>query len=463
MRPEEIVKRALRMVKPKEDERRRLEKITEQAHRIVSELSEEVPGILDVSIEGSAAKDTWIRERMEADIFIHFDPKIPREDMEEKVIRIGVEAIKRLGGKPTLMYAEHPYVEGVIRNVTVDIVACYRVEPPNWISATDRTPHHTRYVRERLNSRMKDEVRLLKSFLLSCGAYGAEIKVRGFSGYLSELITLAHGGFLETVKAASMWKPPIVIDIEGSYESKDDILKAFQDSNLIVVDPVDRERNVAAAVSDTKLAEFILASKFFIRSPSLSFFKQRSRRITLTRVRRLMKGRKLLLIFFRVVGEPPPDVLWGELRKTEKGVRKALERIGFKVYRVDSWTNLRDCILTYELNFTELPRYELRKGPPAYLDNSIDFALKWVRKGVSGPWLEGFRLHALSRRRETGVEKLLRREIKLGRVSVARDLQKSMINATITTRLDKLPRRMLRDPGFQSYIHDFLQHRPNYL
>ncbi len=463
MKHQDILDRALRIVRPTARERKILEATAEKALQIVSELASGLPGIVDVSLEGSAAKDTWIRERMEADVFIHFDPSVPREAMEREVVRIGMEAIRRMGGEPMLMYAEHPYVEGTINNVTIDIVACYRVKPPNWISATDRTPYHTRYVRERMTRELRDQVRLLKKFLLSCEAYGAEIKVRGFSGYLSELLILAHGGFYETVMSASKWRPPIVIDLEVHYGSRDEVVEAFQGQSLIVVDPVDRRRNVAAAVSDTRLAEFILASKLFAQKPSLKFFRAREPRTSLGTLRRLIRKRNILFIEFRVGGRIPPDVLWGELRRTEKGVRKALERLGFQVYRSDSWTNLRDCVISLELDSSTLPSYELRRGPPAYMDNSLDFVLKWVRKGVSGPWLDGFRLYVLSERRETRAEKLLRSEIRMGRVSLAKDLHDKVKKARITTSLNNLPRKLLRDPDFQKHLHRFLQHRPNYL
>jgi len=141
LRLEEVLAEALRIVKPTEEDEALLKNVVDRVKNMLEEEASRVEGVLGVSLEGSAAKNTWIRGKEEADIFIHFDKNVPRDEMEKKVIEMGFRAIERMGGKPRLMYADHPYVEGVIDGVTVDVVACYDVEPPNWLSATDRTPH----------------------------------------------------------------------------------------------------------------------------------------------------------------------------------------------------------------------------------------------------------------------------------------------------------------------------------
>ncbi|HDD66543.1 MAG TPA: CCA-adding protein, partial [Nitrososphaeria archaeon] len=141
MRVEEIAEKALRIVKPSKLEEKRFGRIVDEALKTARELAENAPGVVDVTLEGSAAKNTWVRGRAEADIFIHFDPETSREELEKRIVELGTELIEKLGGEPMLMYADHPYVEGVIKGVTIDVVACYRVEPRKWIGATDRTPY----------------------------------------------------------------------------------------------------------------------------------------------------------------------------------------------------------------------------------------------------------------------------------------------------------------------------------
>ncbi len=124
----------------------------------------------------------------------------------------------------------------------VDLVPCYHVDSATRIqSAVDRTPFHTRYITDRING-LIDDVLLLKQFTKAGGIYGSDQMTEGFSGYLCELLILYYGGFTPLIRAAATWRPGLVIDIENH------VAKKF-DEPLVVIDPVDPKRNVAAAVS----------------------------------------------------------------------------------------------------------------------------------------------------------------------------------------------------------------------
>jgi len=463
LRLEEILERALRLVKPSEDEEARLKIVADKAIQLAEDEGSKLKGMIRVSLEGSAAKNTWIRGRAEADIFIHFDPSIPRDEMEKMIIDLGFKVIERLGGEPRLMYADHPYVEGLINGVTVDLVACYEVEPPNWISATDRTPYHTKYVLEKLEPGQEDEVRLLKGFMLGCGVYGAEIKVKGFSGYLTELLVINYGDFMNVIESASRWKPPIVIDPEKHYRSIKEVVEMFHDQPLIMIDPVDRGRNAAAAVSRTRLSEFIIASKLFLRNPSIKLFMISERRPKIRVFRRLSKDRDFLHIILRLMREKPPDVIWGELKRSEEGVKRALRRLGFEVYQSSSWTDeSKLAIMLFELNSLNLPRYMLHQGPPAHLENSIDFIEKWLGEAI-GPWIYEDRLYVLRRRDEVRAVRLLRDELSRGRVSIAKGLSKEFSKAVIGGGIERLIKLGRKRGDILRFIEDFLDARPRFL
>ena len=66
--------------------------------------------------------------------------------------------------------------------------------------------------------------------------------------------------------AASQWKKGLIIDLEN-YGTGD----IFTDP-LIVVDPADKKRNVAAALTTQKMAEFMVASRNFLKSPKIEYF-----------------------------------------------------------------------------------------------------------------------------------------------------------------------------------------------
>ena len=68
------------------------------------------------------------------------------------------------------------------------LVPCYNVTIGNWKSSADRSPYHTSYMKENLNTYLIEQVRLLKKFLKSIGVYGSQLAISGFSGYVTEVL-----------------------------------------------------------------------------------------------------------------------------------------------------------------------------------------------------------------------------------------------------------------------------------
>lgn len=110
------------------------------------------------------------------------------------------------------------------------------------------------------------------------GIYGAEIRVEGFSGYLCELLITHYDSFINLVKEAAKWEIPTIIDVE-SYHPKKDLTKVFTKAPMIVIDPVDKSRNVAAVVSSTSLSIFIFACRQFLKSQIYSSSLKRKRKL----------------------------------------------------------------------------------------------------------------------------------------------------------------------------------------
>src|SRR5213594_3204445 len=223
----------------------------ERMSQLAGRLKGRVQTILDragiggnVSIQGSFARDTWLSGEADLDIFASFPLTMDRKEWIEGVlpaIRKGIDA------KTVDRYAEHPYLEFHIEGVRVNVVPCYSVEKGQWKSATDRTPYHTEYMTRHLTQEMRLEARLLKRFMKGIRSYGAEIRVGGFSGMLVETLILHYQSFLETLVQASKWKPIIILDIEKAIGGQDSRAREF-DSPLVVMDPIDPNRNLAAAV-----------------------------------------------------------------------------------------------------------------------------------------------------------------------------------------------------------------------
>ncbi|MEM2335379.1 MAG: CCA tRNA nucleotidyltransferase, partial [Candidatus Bathyarchaeia archaeon] len=292
----------------------------------------------EVQIEGSVAKDTWLAGEKDIDIFI----LLPSEYGRDAFRRV-LEAAKRVSGENYLeAYAEHPYIEAYINGFTVNFVPCFMVRDPSEAkSSVDRTPFHTQYVKSKLSEDLKNEIRLLKAFMRGIGVYGAEIKVGGFSGYLCELLVLYYGSFINVLRAASGWHKGEVIDIEGYYKSPNEAREAFQNEPLIVIDPVDKKRNVASAVRLNRLSEFILASRFFLKKPDIKFFEPRAIEPYQTDdLLMAMRERGSAIIFLKTGAiRAVPDILWGQLFRSQRALVNLIEQFDFDVLRSEVWSD----------------------------------------------------------------------------------------------------------------------------
>ncbi len=306
---------------------------------------------------GSTARDTWLKGRKDIDIFLMFPPDTPREKLEES----GLALAKSLSDDCEERYAEHPYIKAHYQGVDVDLVPCYRVPDPAHIqSAVDRSPFHNAFVLSRIDG-LADEARLLKQFMHGTGVYGSELKTQGFSGYLCELLTIRYGSFMETVRAGANFRKGMVIDIVGHQDKS-----VKHPEPLIVIDPVDPRRNVAAALSEQKLYEFIEACRRFLQSPSVGFFfPPATEPMDEAELLGVLSRRGTLLV---AVAFRSPDIvedtLYPQLRKAAESVASLLERHEFKVFDRDVWSDAGWSALVFELLVWKLPDIERHLGPP---------------------------------------------------------------------------------------------------
>jgi tRNA nucleotidyltransferase (CCA-adding enzyme) len=119
-------------------------------------------------------------------------------------------------------------------------------------NVTDMSPLHVEYVMNKLAERptLAEDIRLLKQFLKSAKIYGAESYIGGFSGHVVDILTLHYGGFHQVLEAAAQWKGQTVLDPEQHLRQPLEELNAAKtESPLVIVDPVQPDRNSAAALT----------------------------------------------------------------------------------------------------------------------------------------------------------------------------------------------------------------------
>jgi tRNA nucleotidyltransferase (CCA-adding enzyme) len=413
-----IHEEVLKKITPTQSERSKIHAIANKLQQRVLRLCKEEDIEASVRVEGSVAKDTWLRKEPEIDVFLRLPTTVPRESLGEISLKIARKATK--GANQVERYAEHPYLEAFFDDVRLNIVPCYDVKIGNWQSATDRTPFHTDYVKKHLSQGLNNEIRLLKKFLQGIKVYGAEIKTGGFSGYLCELLILNYKSFIATLRAFSKQTKQIVIDIESYYENKEKELKFLFSEPLVTIDPVDKARNVASAVQAQKLYTFIAAARAYLKIPSKKFFyPPREKPLTIEGLKNRMGVHGTSLVFIKLKKiEAVPDILWGQLYKTKRALRKLAEINDFKVLRDDVWSDEKSInMFTFELEQQVLPSVKKHLGPPLKREKECEkFLSKYSNNHevVSGPYLENDRWVVELRRNFTDFSALLRDKLREG-------------------------------------------------
>ena len=466
---EQVCRAVLKRVTPEKGERAKIDALAGKLSRKVAGASKELGVKSTVRLEGSVAKDTWLSGEPDIDIFMRVPKTIPRASLGDVSLRIARKATR--GSEQIERFAEHPYLEAVVDETRVNIVPCYDVKKGEWQSATDRTPFHTDYVNGHLDAKMRGEARLLKKFMKGISVYGAEIKTGGFSGYLCELLILHYGSFENTLKSFAQHRQRIVVDIENYYEDRENELGLLFKEPLVIVDPVDKGRNVASAVQPQKLYTFVAASRAFLKGPSLGFFyPPETTLLSVKELKQKLKKRGSAIVFlcFGKV-DVVPDILWGQLYKSQRSLRKLLNLSDFKVLRDLAWSDEKTInMFIFELEDCRIPLVKSHLGPPLEKQRECERFLAKHHSGsgtVSGPYIEDGRWVVQVRRKYTDACILLREKLKGGGRSagVAEQISHALRKGFKVLVDDEIVEVYGKNKEFAEFLTEFLSGRPKWL
>ncbi len=466
---ERILSKVLERTTPAREEKKHVFTLAKELKKKVEEVAQKAALDLEVRLEGSVAKNTWLKESPDIDIFMCVPSTVPQKSFGTTYLGIAKEATA--GAKQIERFAEHPYLEAILNETRVNIVPCYRAKKGEWKSAADRTPFHTDYVKTLLNEKLCDEIRLLKRFMKGIGVYGAEIKVGGFSGYVCELLVIFYGSFLQVVRAASNWKALTFIDLEGYYKGRERELKLIFEEPLIIVDPVDKGRNAASAVRQEQLDKFVAASRTLLDKPTEEFFYP-SETNPLSSERLLQairnRGTSLVFILFGKVNAVP-DILWGQIYKSQRSLRKLVKRHNFGVIRDAVWSDEENLTMfLLEVEHRCLPSLKKHLGPPLERRNECKSFLKKhmdSARTLSGPRIERGRWVVEVTREYIDVVELLEDKLKDGgrnvgmaeliSLAIAKNL-KILVNEEILTTY-------LQYHEFAKFLTEYVKGQPKWL
>ena len=343
-----ILEQARKIAIPGRQEEEKIGKLAEQLLDLVKKEAAKYSEVTSVELGGSYAKGTWLKGKLDLDIFVKMKKETDEKKFEEIGIKIGFDSMKKFS--PFMRYSEHPYVEANAQGTRVNVVPCYDVEIGQWKSAADRSSFHTRFILENLDGIKKDEVRLLKKFLRGIGIYGAEIATEGFGGYVSEVLIYHYGSFIKVLEAAANFSQGQVIG---------NPTKKFETA-FVLIDPIDSNRNLGTAISAQNFGTFILAARAFLKKQSLVFFNGKK---SLPDKNNL---KNVLVVKFGYK-KRSPDIIWGQVKRGSSALAVQLELGGFKVLRRGAVTDEKsEAAMLFLLHSTTIEKLMVKNGPDVF-------------------------------------------------------------------------------------------------
>lgn len=414
-----------------------MDRLLRDVDHVISNMNLEIH--VKTEIVGSAAKNTYLKEA-DIDLFLLFPATTPEKRTGEICFLIGKEILD----SHVVKYASHPYLSGTLDGVGVDVVWAYEVESgESLISAVDRTPFHTRYVNEFLSDERTRDVRLLKQFLKGIELYSASLRVEGISGYLTELLVIRYGSFLDVLTEIAGWGKRKWIELIDIMKGTGSDWNRFPDENLVFIDPVDSKRNVAAALSGDNYYRLISACACFLEAPSMDFFSPAPVSVPAVDELRAVLAERGTSLFSLALPLPNvvDDILYPQIYKAETSLTNVLGKSGFLVLgcqvmvqpypgkgeKSDPVNRKTGRIHFFlELDRIDLPGAEIHLGPPVHLDNSSDFLAKWSasKDSFSKPYIEGGRWKVIRKRHLTHACGII--ESRIEQMNLGKDLDKTL-------------------------------------
>lgn len=348
---------------------------------------------------GSGAKSTWLAHQHDADVFVAFNYKKCKgknlSDLLQPILNKLFSKVKRVHGSRDYFQIKH-------QDIMFEVVPILKITAAEQAeNITDVSLLHAKWVNKH-GKNIKSEIRLAKQFFKANRLYGAESYLQGFSGYIIEILTINYGSFTKLLEATKKWKNKVTLDPSKFYFGKDilfELNKSKTTSPLVIVDPVDRSRNAAAALGEEKYNQLKLMAKKYLKNPNKNFFIYQE--YTEDYVKN--KAKKNPYIYLEVKPlKGKDDVVGSKLLKAFNHLRKELGPFQVKEANWDLKT------FYFILKTNSLPEYTERKGPPLEMEEAV----KQFKKKNKTTFTKNKQLYAKIKNKYPELHKFIKHAIK---------------------------------------------------
>jgi len=228
--------------------------------------------------------------------------------------------------------------------------------------------------------------------------------------------------------------------------------------------------SLETTVRKEKLDEFISASREFLKAPNIKyFFPTKCKLLTAKKLIDTIDRRGSSLVFIKFASKPiVPDVLWGQLYKSKKALRKLIIQHEFTVLRDDAWSNEKTFnVFVFELENHVISSMKHQLGPPLHKRLECEkFLQKHVKSDLtlSGPRIEKRRWVVDVKRNYTDAVKLLKDKLAEGgkREGVA-DIVVEAVDSLQVFVNDEILNFYVNNSDFAEFLAQFLDGKPVWL
>ncbi len=316
----------------------------------------------EIMLGGSVGKGTFLKNDFDCDIFVRYGKQYPNEKLSDLT-----EQILKKFTKPHRIHGSRDYFQIKDSGIDYEIIPVYRIEKAKDAeNITDTSPMHVAWVKKhlKLKSKLADEIRITKKFFKANDLYGAESYIMGFSGHVIDIMVIYYGGFIELLNASIEWKESSVIDIESHYKGKDvvkSLNKSKINSPLIIIDPIQKNRNAAAALSADNFHLLQKTAKVFLTNPTMSSFVQKKESVS--SLRKKYPDNLVILQGFPTIGNH--DVVGCRILKSYKYLKTQLKVNGFEVLNGGwQWQKNKLFYMWFNLENLMIDSSYISMGPP---------------------------------------------------------------------------------------------------
>lgn len=353
-------------------------------------------------IGGSMGKDSWLAGDHDVDIFVKFPKNYYKKDIS-KILQDNLKGIKF-----QVIHGSREYIRIKQGNYLFEIIPVIDIKRhEEAANITDVSQLHVKWVKA--NNKDHSQIRLAKAFLKANNLYGAESYIKGFSGYVIELLTIYYNGFINLIKSATNWKDQVIIDIEKFYKNKEEIIKNLNKdklSSLILIDPVQPDRNVAASLSKEKFDQFRGLCKRYLEKPHEEYFIEKN--IDLNELKKKSKNDELIILEIEALNGKN-DVVGSKLLKLFNYVKDKIIKEGWKV-KESSWFWKKNALFYYIVEKKRLSKEIIHYGPPKKLAENVNqFRKKWRNHKISQ---DNYRVYVKLKRKYTDIRSFIKSLIK---------------------------------------------------